>query len=419
MENKIGFWLTYGLIITVTGFAIGEVTIRVLSTQIPGVKQLAIAGAKKKETEYKSFEEFISDQPHLIPHRSWANYFNNELGFNDTEFETPKPEGRYRIMALGDSFLYSMVPYPANVMTLTERAIKEKFPNKNIDLLNFGIPATDVAGYRKAFALGLLRYDPDMVILHFYMGNDGPKIFSASRGEDMARTIFFDSQLVRFTINALRVLIHTPTHAELREKVSTATLLAERKRATRGIGGTKVDPAVVEHTEAPERHKGPIFSEESFVDIAAKEFEEMYDLGATETERYFAPIVRELDVIRKLAKAHEIEFVIVAYPSVFQVYDAVREEYIAKVKLLTRYKTLDEKRINSKLANDTLIKYCKKQSVPFFDLTEPLRAETAKRKESIYIVRDTHWNVEGNEIAAKLEGEYLSELLKALLATTD
>ena len=76
---------------------------------------------RRPAVAYATLEEFIAAQAaHITPASPWYNYWSNAFGFHDEEFVEPKPAGRLRVLAVGDSFTFGPVPYPQGVMTLTE-----------------------------------------------------------------------------------------------------------------------------------------------------------------------------------------------------------------------------------------------------------------------------------------------------------
>ena len=48
------------------------------------------------------------------------NFHLNSRGFNDVEFSTHKTPGTTRILGIGDSFAFGVVPYEYNYLTLVE-----------------------------------------------------------------------------------------------------------------------------------------------------------------------------------------------------------------------------------------------------------------------------------------------------------
>jgi len=136
-----------------------------------------------------------SGPPHFYnlqdPYRGWAGNPNavtfwsgegehgelrmNSAGFRDRERSLEKPEGSYRIALLGDSFVESIYLHLDRTYASQLERILQNCPglgSQQIEVLNFG-----VQGYGTAQQLMTLRhevwaYEPDLVLLHFYPGND-------------------------------------------------------------------------------------------------------------------------------------------------------------------------------------------------------------------------------------------------------
>ena len=94
----------------------------------------------------------------------------NSLGFNDTEFATEKAPSTFRIVALGDSFAFGVVPYRYNYLTLLEDMLKVR--NPGVDVFNMGIPATSPYHYVDLLFKEGLAFQPDGVIVSLFVGND-------------------------------------------------------------------------------------------------------------------------------------------------------------------------------------------------------------------------------------------------------
>ncbi|HSE94892.1 MAG TPA: hypothetical protein VLD61_03325, partial [Methylomirabilota bacterium] len=116
--------------------AAGELAVRFTGRVSPAVRYLATAQTGPPATRFTRLEEYLASKPeHVVPHRRWFNYWANALGFNDEEFTVPKPGGRFRILAVGDSFTHGLVPYPESVMTLVEDALRVACSPRDLDLL--------------------------------------------------------------------------------------------------------------------------------------------------------------------------------------------------------------------------------------------------------------------------------------------
>ena len=77
------------------------------------VRYLATMGVAPERPVFGSLEAYMAAQaPQVEPHRDFLNFWTNSLGLNDLEFVVPKPAGRLRILAVGDSFTYGLVLLP-------------------------------------------------------------------------------------------------------------------------------------------------------------------------------------------------------------------------------------------------------------------------------------------------------------------
>jgi hypothetical protein len=99
----------------------------------------------------------------------------NSVGFHDRERLVKKPPNTYRVAVLGDSFVESaQAPVAETFLAQIEQELPgcPALGGRGVEILNFG-----VSGYGQAQELLMLRtrvwqYEPDMVILSVYFGND-------------------------------------------------------------------------------------------------------------------------------------------------------------------------------------------------------------------------------------------------------
>jgi lysophospholipase L1-like esterase len=99
----------------------------------------------------------------------------NGHGYRDRDRALSKPRGVYRIAALGDSYTEArQVPMDKTFTSLAEEEFNRShcLGERQVEVLNFGI-----GGFGTAQELLLLRervwkFDPDMIVLQFYAGND-------------------------------------------------------------------------------------------------------------------------------------------------------------------------------------------------------------------------------------------------------
>jgi hypothetical protein len=375
---------------------LAESFIRVVASVRPDVKYLATAGVNKIPTERaSSFEGFLGEfKEHLVPHRIWRNYFANSLGFIDREFSIEKPKGTRRIMSLGDSFLYGLVAYPQNVLTLVDASLRAECPGENFEIMNFGIPATGVWEYRLVHKFAASLYKPDIVVIHFYMGNDGPDLMPQGlRG--VLSSALRTSYAWNYLFNSITVLRHQDTPA-----------------ASAPTGGTR-PPRGGERTT-----DGPDFTDDEFTSLTKQESAQadsaemwrLYRGSPAEADVWQDDTIDVLDMLRTEVIASTGRApILVLYPSALQVYP---ERFAAARRaLLMRFPSVDPADFDPTFPNDVIKEYCRQARLSCYDLTPAMIAATAESHQPLYLPQDTHWGVHGNRVAAAAETAFLRQEL--------
>ncbi|HWC02510.1 MAG TPA: SGNH/GDSL hydrolase family protein [Methylomirabilota bacterium] len=389
----------------VAALAVGEGVVRLAARWSPAVRDLAVSRARREPRTFTSLAAYLASQPtHVIPHRNWFNYWNNALGLNDEEFEVPKPPGRFRILALGDSFTYGLVPYPHTAMTLLEARLRTACGGQDLDLLNFGIAGAGVRDYQTIVTLGLATYEPDLVLLNFYAGNDAPDLYRRVHEGSRVRAILGPSRLWTFGRNVLKLW---------RGVDDLRTVTAPARPASAGQvprGGTPVDP--VHHVR--EDHPaltGPIFTEATFTAIQAEELRRLYrPEDPAIVERAWRPVLQELEAIRTEVLRQGGRLALAVYPSALQVYPAEHAALVERLRPRPRYAALRVDALDPSLPNRQLAAYCRRAALPCVDLT-PAFVEASAAGKPLYKERDGHWTIRGNRVAADAEARFLADLV--------
>lgn len=95
----------------------------------------------------------------------------NSKGWVDTEHSTQKPEGIYRILIIGDSFVENLqVPLEHSFFKQIEKSLNEKY--KKIEVITMGRGNTGTAQQLLILKNYGLIYQPGLVIHLFFSGND-------------------------------------------------------------------------------------------------------------------------------------------------------------------------------------------------------------------------------------------------------
>lgn len=380
----------------------GEAAVRIAANFLPGVQYLATVRLKPRQQHFATLESFLKAQPHLVPYRKRLNYYNNSLGFNDVEFEVPKPPGRYRIVSLGDSFCFSMVPYPDTVQTLVEKHLVERCGH-DLELLNAGIGATGIWEYHTLLELMLPVWRPDAVVLHLYLGNDGPDLFKHQSEMPFQEGPVFHSSFLTYFRNAVKVLrsLEAPPSAPIAPRRGGRNRAGEK-------GGEVVDPTLPPATDQDPAIAGPLYSVEAFRMIMADEFGRFY-VPKEGVDPDWQPILRILEEMRWSVERAGVRFLVVLYPSQLQIYPDFRKEMLAAVTALREFQSLAEDRIDPMAPNRVLLDWCVRTGAGCLDLTPYLSKKAQQESRPLYSERDTHWNILGNRLAAAGEAVFLKQ----------
>ncbi|MFC1896394.1 SGNH/GDSL hydrolase family protein [Thermodesulfobacteriota bacterium] len=99
----------------------------------------------------------------------------NKNGFRDVEHKKLKPQDTVRIAVLGDSFTSALqVPLNSTYCRLLEGNLESclSAQPKNVEVMNFGVDGYNTAQELVLFKTDVRYYEPDIVIVSFFPGND-------------------------------------------------------------------------------------------------------------------------------------------------------------------------------------------------------------------------------------------------------
>jgi len=108
---------------------------------------------------------------------TWGHeVINNRYGFREREFGVPKPEGCFRVMVLGDSFTWGAgLPVEQRYTNVLEGLLRQAYPGRQIEVLNFGTPGGPTVGERDIFRATKDAVGPDVVVVGFCLNDTQPK----------------------------------------------------------------------------------------------------------------------------------------------------------------------------------------------------------------------------------------------------
>ena len=266
----------------------------------------------------------------------------NSQGFQDVERQYDKNEGDYRILGIGDSFVFGIVPRPANFLTLLERDLLDD--GESVEIVNMGIPRTGVTDYRSLLLNEGLKYDPDLVLVFFYMGNDFL----------LPKPTVHRSYLFSFLHYVFRIW---PRHGG---QLQVADEYRDDARS---------------------------FRSQAYLNVRGRQLGQF----RSEQPRYRLVLDRlatALTDMQKFCNSVDASMAVVLIPDEMQVYDDLRQR-IARGKDHTY--DVEQPRLD-------MLAALADRGITTIDLLPAFRSAN---DESLYKPQDTHWNLRGNQLAAE------------------
>jgi hypothetical protein len=103
----------------------------------------------------------------------------NSIGWRDDEHRAAKPAGTYRILGLGDSYLFGQGVKPQDrCLDQLATLIQQQTPQRKIEVLNAGQQAYNTAMEARVLKDCGVTYNPDLVILYFVPNDVEPDIYT-------------------------------------------------------------------------------------------------------------------------------------------------------------------------------------------------------------------------------------------------
>jgi lysophospholipase L1-like esterase len=137
-------------------------------------------------------------------------YLHNSMGFRDVEHALDKPDGVFRIIALGDSFTYGVggssdESYPSTLQRLLDGRTGD---HPTIEVINFGIPRFWTEPERRLLERYGLAYKPDLVLIGF-VPNDVADTSLGYEGLQLSGGYLITRQAARLGAFGVQLALHS------------------------------------------------------------------------------------------------------------------------------------------------------------------------------------------------------------------
>lgn len=305
---------------------------------------------------------------------------SNHLGFNDEESSFKKTPSILRVLALGDSFNWAG-GYEKNYWTLAEKILNLSDTKKYVEILNQGTPMTG-----PAYELELLKkvgilFDPDIVLLAFFVGNDFSDSFQDRDHILISR--------FGYPCNTLRTGKRSFPYVNLQTD-SYLWFFAEHKGRE-----------LINNLQKKKNESSVLLSEEAYYSIERDRMKPCQPSFYEDSDEW-KETRKYLLEIKEFLSAKAIPFYVVIIPDEYQVNPALRQE------LFKRFSDLNAALYDFEIPQRELSRFLSEHSIEFLDLLPSLKAQS----QSPYTFRDTHWNDAGNAIAAQEVSRFLLRKIK-------
>ncbi|MHC4941594.1 MAG: alginate O-acetyltransferase AlgX-related protein [Planctomycetota bacterium] len=358
-------------------------------------------------------------------------YGYNRFGFNDHDYPLEKAPGTYRIVVLGDSFSYSGGK-TENYIKVLEKMFAKRYQDKRVEVLNIGYPQTHTGEQLIMLQKFGFQFDPDLVVLGFFVGND---IIDAERHRKriVLNDVYFDidkrHELVLFGIPIVprsRFLTFLSQKFQIfseplgedgteMQKIpqivvakKTEPGAVKKKGKKKGTTAKKKEPAEgakrKKPAKPPTKEKKASFSDETYwrIEYHRMEICSLTNHAQHKFEDHFAFTFENILEMKRLLEERDIKFLVGIYPDEFQIDPELRK------KVLVQYE-MKEENYDLELPQNRLREFLDTNQIPFEDLLPAFRA--LNKKQRLYLPNNSHWNKDGNYLAAELLYPRIRELM--------
>jgi len=315
--------------------------------------------------------------------RPHMGFPTNTSGHYDSEFVAKEDRQKTTIAMIGDSFSASFVPHHYHFTTVAERKLQE------VEIYNFGIAGIGPHEYLHILLHQVLPLEPDAILIGVFAGNDLGNL-NTNAGPSSWVWPWFDRNQVR---------VYTVPHRLL-------TLAKERQRGGARSPAANISGLLRTEEERvaayPWLHDHTLevanFSEQAYLELVRKRI----GVGCAPSERAMEVMFECLDAMR--VAAGERPLGVVLLPAEFHVEDRLWQDAV---------RTMDAAKLDRSEPQAAIGAGLVERGVPVLDLLPIMRAEPEFEDgdRHLYLLRDTHFNVRGNEVAAQAIAGFVRELL--------
>jgi len=305
------------------------------------------------------------DAYRFLPNHDYGRLWTNSSGYPSREFVRERRRGIARIALLGDSFAVGAVRQDVNFASRIEAL------RPSVEVYNFGVSAIGPEDYHLILRTEALAFDPDVVMVALFVGNDLTDGRTPSGGFELKDRALNVAARRGWRLLRERFRQHGSAHE---------SLFAFRPADNRLQSGYTLSRQTYLETEL-ER-----------LGISRKSLVAAHEEG-------WLRALSQLRAMRDECRRARVTFAIAIIPDEFQANPALHDE-------LVTLGPVPRADIDLTLPQRRLLDFCRAEGIACLDLL-PLFAGSS----DLYLVQDTHWNEKGNLVAAQAIAPWLDGLI--------
>ncbi|WP_254566383.1 GDSL-type esterase/lipase family protein [Oscillatoria sp. HE19RPO] len=338
---------------------------------------------------------------------------SNQFGFNDRDYPLDRTPETTRLLILGDSYGW-VGGLLENYTAVLDNQLVHQFGENKIEVINAGYSMTHTGEQRKILEKYGMQYQPDLVILGFFAGNDFHDA-QPDRKRIIVNDIYFDihtqQELIIFgypIIPQSRLLLLIQQKYKIFQKTRQNLFTSLTSPKSNNAEAEEEDPK----NKPPLKYHwySPGLPEATYLNIEMQMLD-FYNIQNYESGKYqdrIQLIFENIAAIAELLKSNNTKFIVAIYPAAFQVDESLTQK-------IFQTGNLNPEDFDLFLAQKILKEYLDNQGIPYIDLLDEFRAE--QKNQPLYLKNDTHWNKAGNQFAADILFENLVPVIEKIVKT--
>jgi hypothetical protein len=356
----------------------------------------------------KSFYVFDPDMGFRVrPYALVGHDRTNEFGFNDRDYPHERRSDTFRVLFLSDSYNWMGGRY-CNYTALLRRRLSDMLGSNRVEVIAGGYSQTHAGEQLQLLKKFGLQYNPDLVVLGFFAGND---FYDAHPNRKRivyggAVTDIYTNKSLYTTILGQPLTLRSRLLLFLRERWLERNHFQQSPAlANTDVSVTKPVADSIPDCRSVDAEQ-PIPLEEDFLRMlgAIMEFSELNHASRFQPfEKYIFDSLLEM---RDILSERHIGFLVAAYPSCFQIDPAVQRRILERLGKKASDYDFDR-------AQRILASFCQENGIEFHDLSPAFREAQAKGSR-LYRTNDDHWSAAGNGLAASYMFDLLAERARTI-----